>query len=325
MKSRWTIWLERTGIYRFLLVVIVTIFFSIEQYVSERDVITLFNLGILVLSALSFRRIWMQLIVSGILSILREFILIDFNFNFHMFLFQWLSSFIAASFIMTLIEKYLSEKTNLIDLIFSLAKSLDSRDRYTAFHSQNVAEYSKVIAKEMMLKPNVCKNIYISGLLHDIGKIGVPEAILNKPSKLTDDEFKKIKEHPIIGYDLVKHIKSFERNGILNGILNHHERYDGKGYPHGLKGNEIPLEARIMAVADTFDAMTSRRVYRHEKEFQVVLDEIIANKGTQFDPKVVDAFLRLVDKNGFFANTSIDEHAQQVKKINSSPLYISYK
>lgn len=294
MRSRWSVWLERTDIYRWLFVGMVILYFFIGTYISNRDIFMLFTLIILCFAALSFRKVWMQIFTSGVISLVGAYNAPDFSI--HVTIFQWIWYFVMASFIMILIEKYIGEKRNMIDLITSLANTLDSRDNYTAFHSNNVANYSKAIAEELKLKPNVCKNIYIGGLLHDIGKIGISENVLNKSSKLTTDEFHHIKKHPTIGYELVKHIKPFEKSGVLNMILYHHERYDGKGYPKGLKGDEIPLEARIMAVADAFDAMTSHRVYREARRLEFTLNELQKERGKQFDPVVVDAFLKRIGK-----------------------------
>ena len=184
-----------------------------------------------------------------------------------------------------------------LDLISVLSKALDSRDPYTRNHSENVAKFSVMIAEEMKLSQEVCKEIYIGGLLHDIGKIGTPEAILTKPGRLTFEEYNVIKEHPQIGYDILKQNRSFQKSGILDIVLYHHERYDGKGYPEGLQGNDIPFLARIVSVADSFDAMTSNRTYRAKHNIETALNEISENRGTQFDPDIVDAFLIAFDKN----------------------------
>lgn len=298
MKSKASILLEKTTIFRWLFFATIPIYLFADQYIQQRDITFGVNLIFLFLSALSFRKILIQAITSGVISIVGE--LHVSHFHIHMFIFHWFSSFACAAFIVTLLEKYLVEKRNILDLINSLAKSLDSRDTYTASHSQNVASYSKRIAMEMKLPYRICENLYYGGLLHDIGKIGVPEAILNKPSRLTDQEYLLIKKHPLTGFHLVKHIERFKQSGILNMILYHHERYDGKGYPHGLKGNDIPLEARIMAVADAFDAMTSKRVYRNQADWGTVLDELHHNKEKQFDPLVVDAFLKILKHDNNF-------------------------
>jgi len=197
-----------------------------------------------------------------------------------------------------LTKNYLQTKHKTLELIAALAKSLDSRDANTASHSENAARYALMIAEEMKLSPKMCESIYIGGLLHDIGKIGVPEHILLNPKKLSNDDFAHIKEHPSLGFHTLQHIDEFEKNGVLDIVLYHHERYDGKGYPNGLKGEDIPLPARIMAIADTFDAMTSNRVYRDALGLDLVVDEIRKQKGSQFDPDIADVFLTILSRQG---------------------------
>ncbi|MGS2778121.1 HD-GYP domain-containing protein [Robertmurraya sp. GLU-23] len=315
MKSRWSVWLERTDIYRWLFGATVILYFFSGDYINNRDIFMLFTLIILCLSSFSFRKVWIQVFTSGIISFIGAYHVPDFNIQ--LTILQWIWYFVMATFIMILIEKYIAEKRNMIDLITSLANTLDSRDKYTAFHSNNVANYSKAIAEELKLKQTVCKNIYIGGLLHDIGKIGISENVLNKSSKLTTDEFIHIKEHPSIGYELVKHIKPFEKSGVLNMILYHHERYDGKGYPNGLKGEEIPLEARIMAVADAFDAMTSHRVYREARRLEYTLHELQKERGKQFDPVVVDAFLKRIGRTNMSLYPSKQSEGSPFQKVGS--------
>lgn len=315
MRSRWSVWLERTDIYRWLFGATVILYFFCGDYINNRDLFMLITLIILCFSALSFRRVWMQIITSGMISLIGAYHVP--NFSIHVTILQWIWYFVMASFIMILIEKYIGEKRNMIDLITSLANTLDSRDNYTAFHSNNVANYSKAIAEELKLKQNVCNNIYIGGLLHDIGKIGISENVLNKTTKLTTDEFHHIKQHPTIGYELVKHIKPFEKSGVLNMILFHHERFDGNGYPKGLKGDEIPLEARIMAVADAFDAMTSHRVYREARRLEFTLNELQKERGKQFDPVVVDAFLKRIGKTDMKPYPSEQPVGMLYQKIGS--------
>ncbi|KAB7671762.1 HD-GYP domain-containing protein [Bacillus sp. B1-b2] len=185
-----------------------------------------------------------------------------------------------------------------VELTKALSNALDTRDTFTLHHSENVAKYAVDIAERMKLPPYLCKVIHIGGLLHDIGKIGIPEHILSKPGRLEEDEYELIKSHPFIGYEMIKHVKQYESSGILDIVLYHHERYDGLGYPKGLKGEEIPLVARIIAVADTFDAMSSKRVYRDAIELSEILAEIERNKGKQFDPVIADHFLALFDEGG---------------------------
>lgn len=186
---------------------------------------------------------------------------------------------------------------NEIELTMVLSNALDSRDSYTMHHSENVAKYALMIAKQMKLSKEMCTTIYIGGLLHDIGKIGIQETILNKPGKLTDEEYQVIKTHPMIGYDMIKNVDRFHEDGVLDIVLYHHERYDGSGYPLGLRGSEIPFVARIVAVADAFDAMTSNRVYRDKLELDYALNEIRENIGIQFDPQIAETFLSLFDTN----------------------------
>ncbi|WP_071393449.1 HD-GYP domain-containing protein [Bacillus tuaregi] len=195
--------------------------------------------------------------------------------------------------------KYLHKvKEEQLALSTTLAKALDSRDTYTRNHSESVAKYSIAIAREMNLSKEQCKAVRIGGLLHDIGKIGIPEHILKKPAKLTDEEYVVIKMHPTIGYKMIEHVQAFRQNGVLDIVRYHHERFDGRGYPLGIKGKEIPLLARIVAVADAFDAMSSKRVYRDQLALKHALNEIRKNKGSQFDPEVVDAFLCLFEQEG---------------------------
>lgn len=182
-----------------------------------------------------------------------------------------------------------------LETILALTKALDSRDTYTSNHSQNVAFYGREIARKMKLPKHKIESVYKGGLLHDIGKIGIPENILLKPGKLSSEEFTIIKKHPVIGYEMIKHITDYHKNGIHDIVLYHHERYDGNGYPNGLKGEEIPLVARIMAIADSFDAMTSKRVYRQEIDLETTLREIQKSKGSQFDPEITDVFLSLFE------------------------------
>ncbi|MCY9668644.1 HD-GYP domain-containing protein [Paenibacillus alginolyticus] len=203
--------------------------------------------------------------------------------------------------IMTLIatrmeNNYQKRREVTFDLISALTKSLDSRDTYTARHSEKVANYALKIAKEMKLSSEQCDAIYVGGLLHDIGKIGVPEYILTNTGRLSDEEFKIIQKHPVIGYETIKHISAFNKNGIMDIVLYHHEKYDGTGYPEGLKGEEIPLYARIMAIADSYDAMTSTRVYRKPLSKESAINEISKKKGIHFDPHIADLFIGILNR-----------------------------
>ena len=212
------------------------------------------------------------------------------------FLLKWFTFTLTALVVRMLVNNIEKEKQNLLDFTSSLTESLDARDKYTSYHSHNVAYYSREIAQAMKLSRKECENLYVGGLLHDIGKIGVPENVLNKPSRLTNEEFELIKQHPQMGYNILKHVPVFKNNSILEIVLHHHEKYNGTGYPQGLTGIDIPLAARIMAIADSFDAMTSKRIYRDKPNLDYAKTELINGKTTQFDPEIVDVFLNLLEK-----------------------------
>ena len=190
-------------------------------------------------------------------------------------------------------------KTLSVEVMEALAHTIDAKDKYTNGHSVRVAKYSRMIAEKMGLSAEMCENIYYMGLLHDIGKIGVPNEIINKPAKLTDEEYDVIKTHPGIGYGILSEIKS--RPDLATGALWHHERYDGKGYPEHKAGEDIPLEARIIAVADTYDAMTSNRSYRKFLPQEKVRSEIENNIGTQFDPEAARCMIMIIDEDKEYA------------------------
>ena len=181
------------------------------------------------------------------------------------------------------------------NIIRALAHTIDAKDRYTSGHSQRVADYSLAIAKRMGKSEEEQKIIYYAGLLHDVGKIRVPEEVINKPGKLTEEEFDQIKVHPISGYHILKDIHDDAR--IAYGAKYHHERYNGKGYPNGLEGENIPEIARIIGVADAYDAMASNRSYRNALPQKVVRSEIEKGRGQQFDEKIADIMLQMIDED----------------------------
>lgn len=199
------------------------------------------------------------------------------------------------------LERNLEEKTALLEnvllnSIMVIANTLDAKDAYTSGHSMRVAQCSAAIAEKLNWSEKEVRNMHNVGLLHDIGKIGVPDAILNKPGRLSNEEFELIKKHPVIGNDILKDIHTI--NSVAEGALYHHERYDGRGYPNGLKGEEIPLYARIIGIADAYDAMTSNRIYRPKLTQDRVIKEFEKGRGTQFDPKLTDLFLEML-RGGF--------------------------
>ena len=180
------------------------------------------------------------------------------------------------------------------ETIIAIAKAVDAKDERTSQHSQRVSQYSVMIAKELGFDREECENLRRAALMHDIGKIGIPDAILNKPSRLTDEEYVIMKSHVIRGAEILKDFTMIEH--VVDGARYHHEKYDGSGYPEGLKGEEIPLYGRIIGVADAFDAMTANRIYRKQMDFGYVLNEMKNGRGTQFDPQIVDILLRLIDE-----------------------------
>lgn len=194
-------------------------------------------------------------------------------------------------------QKYEYEEL-FMNTILSFSRTIDMRDPYTAFHSNNVARFAKRIAEEMGLSQKDAEAVHLAGLIHDIGKIGTPEAILHKVSGLTEAEYEVMKKHAEDGYQIVKEIKRLQEMGITDMVRHHHERLDGSGYPAGLKGTDIPLGARILAVSDAYDAMTTNRSYRAKLTPETACEELNRYSGTQFDPKAVRAFLSVLKKDG---------------------------
>jgi energy-coupling factor transport system substrate-specific component len=183
------------------------------------------------------------------------------------------------------------------ELTMAFAKVIDMKDSYTEGHSSRVGKYTAMLARELGYDEETVEKYYRIALLHDVGKIGIPKAVLNKPGKLTDEEYEIIKSHTVKGYDALKEITIMPELAV--GARSHHERPDGRGYPNHLKAAEIPRVAQIIAVADCFDAMYSDRPYRKRMNFDKAVSIIREVSGTQLTPDVVDAFLRLVDKGEF--------------------------
>ncbi len=195
------------------------------------------------------------------------------------------------------LQRRLDEKTRemeriTIQAIMTVANTVDAKDDYTKGHSMRVAAYSELMAQRLGWSEEEIQNTYYVAMLHDVGKIGVPDAVLNKPFKLTDLEFGLIKNHTIMGAEILKDFKMFPNVDV--GAKYHHERYDGKGYPEGLKAESIPLIARVIALVDSYDAMTSNRVYRRRLDNDIVMKELEKGKGSQWDPELVDIFLELI-------------------------------
>ncbi|MBQ7470372.1 MAG: HD-GYP domain-containing protein [Pseudobutyrivibrio sp.] len=186
-----------------------------------------------------------------------------------------------------------------INTIQTIAGAIDARDEYTGGHSERVGFYASRLAREMAADYDLAEEdilrVHYIGLVHDIGKIGVADTVLNKSGRLTDEEFSLMKKHTEIGYEIMSSLGQ-EIKGVLDGIRYHHERFDGLGYPDGLSDTDIPLIARILALADSYDAMTSNRVYRKRLTDEQVREEILKNSGTQFDPALAEIFIRLIDR-----------------------------
>jgi len=196
------------------------------------------------------------------------------------------------------IARLIEQRSMFMGTLKALSASIDAKDPYTRGHSERVALLTRKLAGALQMSEARLEIYYVSGLVHDIGKIGVPEAVLSKVGKLDEAEYAWIKRHPEIGHRILKDIPTME--AMLPGVLHHHERWDGRGYPHGLAGEQIPLLARVIAFADTFDAMSSWRSYRPALPREQIVAEIRKCAGTQFDPNLVDAFLGL-DFSEFYA------------------------
>lgn len=178
-----------------------------------------------------------------------------------------------------------------LDVVRCLVSAIDSKDAYTRGHSERVAQYGRKLGEKLGMDPNSLERLYLSGLLHDIGKIGISDSVLAKTGKLTKEEFAEIMRHPEEGWKILQGLRQLEN--VLDGVLFHHERVDGDGYPDGLLGSSIPLDGRILAVADSFDAMTSDRPYRNGMQVEKAYQILKEGSGTQWDSKIIDAFLEI--------------------------------
>lgn len=218
------------------------------------------------------------------------------------------------------LEHKVEEKTVQIEqlsfeIIATIASMIEAKDGYTKGHSVRVAEYSSLIAKELGWKDEEIQNLKYVALLHDIGKVGIPDKILNKPGKLTDAEFNIIKSHTTLGGDILKDIETI--SDVDSGAKYHHERYDGTGYPSGLAETEIPIVARIICIADAYDAMNSKRVYRDKLTREAIRNELVNGKGTQFDPQLLDIFVKLFDNRKLDVEVALIEHEKTISGESS--------
>ena len=197
-------------------------------------------------------------------------------------------------------ELFKEREKILLQGVSTLVEAIEAKDPYSSGHSKRVAHYTECLCKELGLSEQIQKDIYLSSLLHDVGKIGISDEILMKPGKLTKEEYEIIQRHPQQGEAIVDHFTLM--HDLISGIRSHHERFDGKGYPNKLKGDKIPLSAKIIAIADTFDALTSHRPYRNAYTPDEAISIMIENRGTQFDPKLLDAFVSCFKKGEITKN-----------------------
>jgi len=202
--------------------------------------------------------------------------------------------------------------------ITALSDAVDAKDRYTSGHSKRVAEYARMIAAKLGKSKDEQEAIYRAGLLHDVGKIRIPVEIINKPGKLTDDEYSVIKIHPVTGYHILRGIS--DDNYIAVAAKYHHERYDGKGYPNGISGDNIPEIARILGVADAYDAMASNRSYRDLLPQDQIRKELENGKGTQFDPKIADIMIQMIDNDNNYVMREADFPHKRILTVDDEPI-----
>lgn len=200
-----------------------------------------------------------------------------------------------------------------MEMMYTLAETIDAKDRYTSGHSARVARYSKMLAQKKGLSAEKCQQIFMMGILHDIGKVGVSSKIINKTSRLTDQEYAQMKAHPAIGSTILEKVSLLPELRI--GARWHHERIDGRGYPDGLHGDKIPLEAKIIAVADAYDAMTSSRSYRKPMEQAAVREQIVNGSGSQFDKEIAALMVELIDDDKHYI---LHEYKSKEEALNES-------
>ena len=205
-----------------------------------------------------------------------------------------------------------------LQTVAALSEAVDAKDRYTSGHSRRVAEYARRIAERMGKSKVEQEEIFQAGLLHDVGKIRIPAEIINKPGRLTDEEFAVIKIHTVTGYHILHEIT--EETQIAISAKYHHERFDGKGYPNGLSGEKIPEIARILGVADSYDAMTSNRSYRDALPQDVVRSEIMKGKGTQFDPQIADIMLQMIDEDTEYRMRQSEDMRMRILSVDDEPM-----
>lgn len=219
-----------------------------------------------------------------------------------------MSTIIVKSNMKRFLEKEKRDAKAIEETMRTFVNFIEAKDPSTMGHSVRVAEYSRLIAEKLGFSEDECDRVRWIALMHDCGKIYIPDEILGKPGRLTDEEYEIMKKHTIYGSEILRDFSSIEGMGL--GAISHHERYDGSGYPNGLSGEDIPLIGRIICVSDAFDAMNSRRCYRHNLSKQVILDELNKNRGTQFDPVIIDCLLALINNGEIMFSDTVVETAE---------------
>ena len=207
------------------------------------------------------------------------------------------------------LEKHRSMYSEYASTIYALTAAIDAKDHYTFQHSKNVAYYAECLAKALNMSDEYREILKEAALLHDIGKIGVPEHILNKQGKLTPDEYEAMKSHVEYSVGIIRHLPSMDY--VIPAVIGHHERYDGKGYPRRIAGKDIPLAARILCIADSFDAMISKRCYKQEMTLEYAVNELERGAGSQFDPELVPVFIQEIQSGRVELVYSNGEGAQK--------------
>lgn len=295
--------------YRVVLMLAVLLFIFTDIYVRHKAIgaYMVFLFALQITPAYKSRTNWIQFLVIGILTVSEYMVFVSKSLNtlfatLVIFLcFAITTDYLRKYFIKQLENQCLAEYSNARysrlsqQTVLALAEAVEAKDAYTEGHSQRVAKYARAIAEKMGYTESQLKDVFFIALMHDIGKIGVPDSVITKNDKLTEEEFAEIKKHPVTGFEILRQIT--ELPGISEGARWHHERWDGHGYPDGLAGTDIPEIARIIAVADAYDAMTSNRSYRTSLPQAAVRAQIEGNAGTQFDPSMAAIMLQLIDED----------------------------
>ncbi|MCR4762742.1 MAG: response regulator [Lachnospiraceae bacterium] len=279
--------------------------------VFTESIATDWHVVIVANNALLYQRLCMQILVGILMSVLIDLIIVVFS----------VGSTRRISRAEQREQESLARLQQMnMNIIRSLASTIDAKDRYTSGHSRRVAEYAVMLAKKLGKSEEEQRIIYYAGLLHDVGKIRVPEEVIDKPGRLTEEEFDQIRIHPVSGFHILSDIHDDARIGY--GAKYHHERFDGKGYPNGLMGEDIPEISRIIAVADAYDAMASDRSYRKALPQKVVRSEIEKNRGTQFDPEIADKMLEIIDEDTDYELRQREEKEHSILVVDDEPMII---